>query len=255
MFQYDAIMLLDAAVKEAGPEDPDKFRAALKKADFKSLRGNFKFNNNNFPIQDIILQRVEKTADGKFDVKFLEVIKKDVAGSSSRLLPAERLIASADRTAAAAMSIAFLAEQSFNALQLGLMLFLMAVGVTLAFGTMRLINLAHGSFFMLAAYFYALDHRRRPIAGSLAWIGALRGPCCPRYRHRAHRHPAALSARPSRTGARHLRADPDLQRCGDDDLGARSALHAAARISCPGMSCWARSPIRPIGWSSPRSRS
>ena len=78
MFQYDAIMLLDAAVKEAGPEDADKFRAALKKANFQSLRGNFKFNNNNFPIQDIILQRVEKTPDGKFDVKFLEVIKKDV---------------------------------------------------------------------------------------------------------------------------------------------------------------------------------
>lgn len=78
MFQYDAIMLLDAAVKEAGPENPDAFRAALKKADFKSLRGNFKFNNNNFPIQDIILQRVEKMGDGKLDLKFLEVIKKDV---------------------------------------------------------------------------------------------------------------------------------------------------------------------------------
>ena len=52
------------------------------------------------------------------------------------------------------MSFAFLAEQSFNALQLGLMLFLMAVGVTLAFGTMRLINLAHGSFFMVAAFMY-----------------------------------------------------------------------------------------------------
>jgi branched-chain amino acid transport system substrate-binding protein len=78
MFQYDAILLLDAALKEAGPENPDKFRAALKKADFKSLRGNFKFNNNNFPIQDIILQRVEKTDDGKYDVKFLDIIKKDV---------------------------------------------------------------------------------------------------------------------------------------------------------------------------------
>jgi branched-chain amino acid transport system permease protein len=53
------------------------------------------------------------------------------------------------------MDLPFLAEQLFNALQLGLMLFLMAVGVTLAFGTMRLMNLAHGSFFMLGAYFYA----------------------------------------------------------------------------------------------------
>ncbi|MFN3347450.1 ABC transporter substrate-binding protein [Pseudorhodoplanes sp.] len=78
MFQYDAIMLLDAAVRESGPENTEAFRAALKKADFKSLRGNFKFNNNNFPIQDIILQRVERTPDGKVDVRFVEVIKKDV---------------------------------------------------------------------------------------------------------------------------------------------------------------------------------
>jgi len=72
------------------------------------------------------------------------------------------------------MSIAFLAEQSFNALQLGLMLFLMAVGVTLAFGTMRLINLAHGSFFMLAAYFYAWIIAETE-NGIVAWIGALAG--------------------------------------------------------------------------------
>lgn len=72
------------------------------------------------------------------------------------------------------MSIAFLAEQSFNALQLGLMLFLMAVGVTLAFGTMRLINLAHGSFFMLAAYFYAWIISQTD-SGILAWAGALAG--------------------------------------------------------------------------------
>ncbi|MFN3347449.1 branched-chain amino acid ABC transporter permease [Pseudorhodoplanes sp.] len=72
------------------------------------------------------------------------------------------------------MSFAFLAEQSFNALQLGLMLFLMAVGVTLAFGTMRLINLAHGSFFMLAAYFYAyfMSQTKSAVA---AWLGALVG--------------------------------------------------------------------------------
>ncbi len=72
------------------------------------------------------------------------------------------------------MSLAFLAEQSFNALQLGLMLFLMAVGVTLAFGTMRLINLAHGSFFMLAAYFYAAIIARTE-SGLVAWVGALTG--------------------------------------------------------------------------------
>jgi branched-chain amino acid transport system permease protein len=70
------------------------------------------------------------------------------------------------------MAIAFLAEQSFNALQLGLMLFLMAVGVTLAFGTMRLINLAHGSFFMLGAYLYAWIISSTD-SGLAAGIGAL----------------------------------------------------------------------------------
>jgi branched-chain amino acid transport system substrate-binding protein len=73
-------MLVDAAVKESsGLSDPKKFRASLKRANFNSLRGNFNFNNNNFPIQDIILQRVEKGSDGKLYEKFLEVVKKDVA--------------------------------------------------------------------------------------------------------------------------------------------------------------------------------
>ena len=44
-------------------------------------------------------------------------------------------------------------EQLFNGLQFGMMLFLMAAGVTLVFGIMRVINLAHGSMFMLGGYF------------------------------------------------------------------------------------------------------
>ncbi|HXP30328.1 MAG TPA: branched-chain amino acid ABC transporter permease [Stellaceae bacterium] len=50
------------------------------------------------------------------------------------------------------MTWSLLIEQSFNGLQLGLMLFLMAVGVTLVFGIMRVINLAHGSMFMIGGY-------------------------------------------------------------------------------------------------------
>src|ERR1700761_3009859 len=58
------------------------------------------------------------------------------------------------------MTSTILIEQAFNGLQFGMMLFLMAVGVTLVFGTMRVINLAHGSFFMLGGYF---------LAAGLAW--------------------------------------------------------------------------------------
>lgn len=43
-------------------------------------------------------------------------------------------------------------EQLFNGLQLGIMLFLMSAGLTLVFGIMRVINLAHGSLYMLGAY-------------------------------------------------------------------------------------------------------
>jgi branched-chain amino acid transport system permease protein len=53
------------------------------------------------------------------------------------------------------MTVQLLVEQLFNGLQLGMMLFLMAVGVTLVFGIMRVINLAHGSMFMLGGYILA----------------------------------------------------------------------------------------------------
>jgi branched-chain amino acid transport system permease protein len=44
-------------------------------------------------------------------------------------------------------------EQCLNGLQLGVMLFLMAAGLTLVFGIMNLVNLAHGALYMLGAYF------------------------------------------------------------------------------------------------------
>jgi branched-chain amino acid transport system permease protein len=46
-------------------------------------------------------------------------------------------------------------EQVLNGLQLGLLLFLLAAGLTLVFGVMDLVNLAHGSLYMLGAYFAA----------------------------------------------------------------------------------------------------
>jgi branched-chain amino acid transport system permease protein len=48
-----------------------------------------------------------------------------------------------------------LAEQALNGLQFGLMLFLLAAGLTLVFGIMDMINLAHGSLYMVGAYLAA----------------------------------------------------------------------------------------------------
>ena len=50
------------------------------------------------------------------------------------------------------MNLILVAEQALNGLQLGVMLFLMAAGLTLVFGIMNLVNLAHGSFYMIGAY-------------------------------------------------------------------------------------------------------
>ena len=50
------------------------------------------------------------------------------------------------------MSLILLIEQFLNGLQFGVTLFLMAAGLTLVFGVMGLINLAHGSLFMLGAF-------------------------------------------------------------------------------------------------------
>src|SRR4249920_1915179 len=52
------------------------------------------------------------------------------------------------------MSVLIL-EQTLNGLQFGLMLFLLAAGMTLVFGIMDLINLAHGSLYMIGAYLVA----------------------------------------------------------------------------------------------------
>lgn len=46
-------------------------------------------------------------------------------------------------------------EQLFNGIQLGMLLFLLAAGLTLVFGIMDLMNLAHGSLYMMGAYFAA----------------------------------------------------------------------------------------------------
>ncbi|POF28235.1 branched-chain amino acid ABC transporter permease [Roseibium marinum] len=50
------------------------------------------------------------------------------------------------------MSLILLIEQILNGLQFGIMLFLMAAGLTLIFGVMGLINLAHGSLYMIGAF-------------------------------------------------------------------------------------------------------
>ena len=58
------------------------------------------------------------------------------------------------------MSGLLVLEQCLNGLQFGVMLFLMAAGLTLVFGIMNLVNLAHGSLYMVGAYFATAVYTR-----------------------------------------------------------------------------------------------
>ena len=76
---YDAALLLDSAIAKVKGNVADKpaFMAALKAADFKSVRGNFKFNNNGFPIQDQYVFEVAKDAKGRVSLKTIATPLKD----------------------------------------------------------------------------------------------------------------------------------------------------------------------------------
>ena len=73
---YDAAFLIDSAVNgtKGNVSDKEALRAAMKKADFKSVRGAFKFNSNGFPVQDFYLVKVAKRADGKFETQIVQKI-------------------------------------------------------------------------------------------------------------------------------------------------------------------------------------
>lgn len=73
---YDSVKLIDSAVKEVGGkiENKDAVRAALRKANFQSVRGSFKFNNNHFPIQNLYIMEVKKDEKGN-----LKAVLKDTA--------------------------------------------------------------------------------------------------------------------------------------------------------------------------------
>jgi len=63
---YDAVALIDSAVKAVNGDlsKKDEMRKAMEKADFKSVRGDFKFGKNHIPVQNFYLQSAEKLSDG-----------------------------------------------------------------------------------------------------------------------------------------------------------------------------------------------
>jgi branched-chain amino acid transport system substrate-binding protein len=79
MHAYDTALLIDSAVRVTAGKttDKDALREAIRKADFKSLRGDFKFGTNGFPIQDFYLVKAAKRPDGKFQTEIVEKVFDD----------------------------------------------------------------------------------------------------------------------------------------------------------------------------------
>src|SRR6202035_1096885 len=76
---YDAAQLINSAVVAAGGDTSKKdvMKAAMEKADFKSLRRSLKYGNNHIPIQNFYLQDVVKGADGELSLKTVATIVND----------------------------------------------------------------------------------------------------------------------------------------------------------------------------------
>src|SRR5712672_3078309 len=76
---YDAAQLINSAVEavKGDTSKKDEMKAAMEKANFKSVRGPFKYGNNHIPIQNFYLQDVVKDADGALSLKTVATIVKD----------------------------------------------------------------------------------------------------------------------------------------------------------------------------------
>jgi branched-chain amino acid transport system substrate-binding protein len=77
---YDTALAIGSALKGTGGKvDIDGLGAAMRKADFQSVRGKFKFGPNQHPVQDWYAVKAEKGADGKIVLVTKGVILKDHA--------------------------------------------------------------------------------------------------------------------------------------------------------------------------------
>lgn len=76
---YDAANLLDSAIRKVNGNMKDKqaLRKALEEADFESVRGSFKYNNNHFPLTDWYRVDVVKGKDGQAELQAVATVFKD----------------------------------------------------------------------------------------------------------------------------------------------------------------------------------
>jgi branched-chain amino acid transport system substrate-binding protein len=86
---YDAVGLINSAVVAVKGDlsKKDAMRDEMRKANYQSVRGPYKYGNNHFPIQNFYLQDVVKDADGNLTLKTVATIVKDSQDQHAKKCP------------------------------------------------------------------------------------------------------------------------------------------------------------------------
>jgi branched-chain amino acid transport system substrate-binding protein len=86
---YDAANFVNSAVVAVKGDltKKDAMRAEMRKANYKSVRGPYKYGNNHFPIQNFYLQEAVKDADGMLTLKTVATIVKDSQDEHAKKCP------------------------------------------------------------------------------------------------------------------------------------------------------------------------
>ncbi len=76
---YDTIMLIKSAVDAVNGDlgDRNGMREAMRRADFPSIRGKFRYGNNQFPIENFYLRKVVKDSEGNYTTSIVSTVYKD----------------------------------------------------------------------------------------------------------------------------------------------------------------------------------
>jgi len=86
---YDAAMFVNSAVTavKGNLADKDGMRNAMRKANYASVRGPYRYGNNHFPIQNFYLQDVVRDSDGSLTLKTVETIVENSQDAFAKECP------------------------------------------------------------------------------------------------------------------------------------------------------------------------
>ena len=76
---YDTVFFINSAIVavKGDHSNKDGMRAEMKRANYNSVRGKYRYGNNNFPIQNFYLRQAYKNADGVYTFRTIRTVLRD----------------------------------------------------------------------------------------------------------------------------------------------------------------------------------